>query len=203
MRVYFYIVIHIIITMISPDSQQNAMWKKAILTIQKICLNHREYHSLSIHPEHHHILFVHLEESTIKENPPMIVYFCARDKLNIDALKEVITTLESYQAKHCFLVYTNVMTSSAKKALLHIFQYQFEIWNIKELQYDLTEHYLYVPHRKVDPEEYPQHFTQVSVIQQLPKISKNDAVVRLFAFEKNDVLQIQRKDGSLAYRIVK
>jgi DNA-directed RNA polymerase subunit H (RpoH/RPB5) len=67
----------------------------------------------------------------------------------------------------------------------------------------MTGHHLFVPHLKIPPTEYDKHFRTLDSIPQLPKIVKSDPVVRFYAFERNDVLQIRRKDGSIAYRLVK
>lgn len=181
----------------------NYMWKKALMTIQEMFIDHRGYKSLAIHPENHHVAFCNLTEANNDTIPEMVVFYCSKEKMNIDALKEVIAVLESYRIKKCFLVYKNVITSSAKKALAHIFQYEFEIWNLKELQYNITKHFLYSPHIKISPSEYKKHFHKMETLQELPKISKSDPVSRFFNFQRNDILQIQRKDGTLAYRIVK
>ena len=181
-------------------------WKRAMQTIHNILLTHRGHQNIAIHPEQHHVLFSTSSPEESFSSPPhslWVIYFCSKDKLNIDGLKEVIAVLETFQSKHCFLVFKNVITSSAKKALENIMEFHFELWNLKELQYDITKHHLFVPHERLRPEEITQCFQDPKAIQFIPKIHKSDVVVRYFDYHKGDVLRVRRKDGTIAYRIVR
>ena len=185
------------------------MWEKAKIVLHEMLIDHRGYSRLCQHATNSYILFlfkksVVLSSSSSSEimHPDTIIYLCEREKLNIDGLKEVIETLQSFQIKKCILVYKSMMTASAKKALDHMFDYDIELWNLSELQYNLTKHSLYIRHERLRDSEIAKCIPDID-IPRLPKISKNDPVVRFFGWKRNHVLRIHRKDGSLAYRIVK
>lgn len=185
------------------------MWEKAKIVLHEMLIDHRGYSRLCQHATNPYILFlfkksVVLSSSSSSDimNPDMIIYLCEREKLNIDGLKEVIETLQSFRIKKCILVYKSMMTASAKKALDHMFDYDIELWNLSELQYNLTKHSLYIRHERLRDSEIVKCIPEID-IPRLPKISKNDPVVRFFGWKRNHVLRIHRKDGSIAYRIVK
>ena len=206
------------------------MWEKAKIVLHEMLIDQRGYFRLCQHATKSYILFLFKKScvlsssspdtlpGTIKPdtlpgainpdimpgtiNPDTIIYLCEREKLNIDGLKEVIETLQSFQIKKCLLVYKSMMTASSKKALDHMFDYDIELWNLSELQYNLTKHSLYIPHERLRDSEIAKCIQEID-IPRLPKISKNDPVVRFFGWKRNYVLRIHRKDGSIAYRIVK
>ena len=182
-------------------------WKKAIQTLYEMLIVHRGYSSLVQNATNPFVLYVFKKNKTVSTTSPtptpdILVYMCDRDKLNIDGLKEVIDTLQSHQVKKCLLVYKCMMTASAKKALDHMFDYDMELWNLAELQYNVTYHNLYVPHERVRDSEL-ESVIPSSEIARLPKISKNDPIIRFFGWKRNQVIRVHRKDGSLAYRVVK
>jgi DNA-directed RNA polymerase subunit H (RpoH/RPB5) len=177
-------------------------WKKAIQTLYEMLIVHRGYSSLLQNATNPFVLYVFKKNKTVSTTPDILVYMCDRDKLNIDGLKEVIDTLQSHQVKKCLLVYKCMMTASAKKALDHMFDYDMELWNLAELQYNVTYHNLYVPHERVRDSEL-ENVIPSSEIARLPKISKNDPIIRFFGWKRNQVIRVHRKDGSLAYRVVK
>lgn len=179
-------------------------WQRAKIVLYEMLILHRGYVKLCQHATNPYILFLFKRSFEIKETmkPDILVYFCDREKLNIEGLKEVIETLQSFQIKKCILIYKSMMTASSKKALDHMFDYDIELWNLAELQYNLTQHELYVPHERLRENEISQCIQAVD-IPRLPKISKNDPVVRFFGWKRNNILRILRKDGSIAYRLIK
>jgi DNA-directed RNA polymerase subunit H (RpoH/RPB5) len=135
------------------------------------------------------------------ENKKIIVWCFEYDKLNIDGIKEFITIMEKEKYKHGIVIYQNIMTSSTKKVLDNLYKFTIELFLLKELQYDITKFKYFCLHEKVSS-------TEAQTIRQrygnsLPYILKTDAIVRYYCFQRNDLLKIIRRNGTIMYRIVK
>lgn len=190
---------------LSSDEWVEMMWKRALLTIENILIQYRkQYTKFRIHPTEHHILFAEPSSTT---HQTLLLFFCSKEKCNLDNIKEMLQVLDNYNLSSCFFVYRHALTASAKKVLEHISQlqqYNIELWNLKELQYDVTQHQWYCPHELMTSLEVETLFPQKqTTLASLPKILKQDIIVRIFGFQRQDILRIRRKDGSLAYRVVK
>lgn len=135
------------------------------------------------------------------EEKGVVVFFYAMDKLNIDAVKDFIMLLERLCIHHGIIIYRGNVTSSTKKVLEHLHKFRIELFASKEFKYCLVDHQFYSPHRRLPPEE-AQEIVQ-SFGANLPILLRTDAVARFFSFAKNDIIEIIRKNHSLAYRIVK
>jgi DNA-directed RNA polymerase subunit H (RpoH/RPB5) len=98
------------------------------------------------------------------------------------------------------IVYQNLITSSAKKAIEHLQDYTMELFEKKELQFNPTRHRLYCPHTKLPKDSLEVPVGQVPL---LPVLLRTDMIARYFHFKRGDVIRVQRKNQSLAYRVVK
>ena len=67
--------------------------------------------------------------------------------------------------------------------------------------YDITEHRLFRPHIKVLEDEANKIFKQMG--RKFPILLLTDPVCRYFAFNKDDLIKIIRKNGFISYRIVR
>lgn len=131
-----------------------------------------------------------------------LIWFCTLEKLNVDAMKEFIKELELRKMKNGLVVYQNVMTSSTKKILEYCFKYSIQTIEIQRLQFDLTKHEYYNPHRKLTKDEVQQLKEKIALTS-LPIILKTDAVCQYFHFQKGDVLEIIRPSNTIVYRLVR
>lgn len=131
----------------------------------------------------------------------LIVWFFENDKLNIDAIKDFVMILEEMKIKHGIVIYRGSVTSSTKKILEQMYKFRIELFSASEFKYCLTDHMYYVPHRRLkvsDTEDIMKRFGTG-----LPILLRTDPVSRYFNFVKNDIVEITRKNGSIAYRVVK
>ena len=64
---------------------------------------------------------------------------------------------------------------------------------------DITTHKYFSPHEKLEGEDDKEIRSKYG--PNLPKLFANDAVVRFFGFNINDIIKITRKDG-ITYRII-
>jgi DNA-directed RNA polymerase subunit H (RpoH/RPB5) len=132
----------------------------------------------------------------------IMIFMCKTEKFNIENVKYFIYLLQQYSMKHGIIIYNNIITSSAKKALDHLMDYTIEIFEKKELQYNVTRHRLFCPHIRIPREEIDKEIAPVHV-QQFPVLLRNDMISRYYHFTRGDIIRIHRKNGSIVYRIVK
>lgn len=150
--------------------------------------------------------FVRKEDNEIyiyknSEEKNIIIFFYDSDKLNIDAIKDFIILLERFHINHGIIIYNGSVTSSTKKVLEHLHKFRIELFAKKEFKYCLIDHEFYCPHRKLSVNEALE--IKNSFGTNLPILIRTDAVARFFSFNKNDIIEITRKNNSIAYRIVK
>lgn len=143
------------------------------------------------------------ENFTVRAFTPknrMICFICNEDKLSIQGIKEYMSLMNKENYNRCIIVYRDSVTSSAKKSL-EIMEYNIELFNILELQIDITEHELVPKHEKTTKEEKEE--LEKKYKGKLPIILHTDAISRYYFFQRGDYIRITRKDGNVVYRIVK
>jgi len=158
--------------------------EKAIHTITEM-MKDRGYHKKS----DDELIYENEKNNHIK------IFFCMQSKVNIEMMKKYINELNLCNVYHSIIIYSQTITSSAKKILEHIVKFCFETFHIDELQYNITKHVLYSPHEKI---EYKDKLNK-----KIPIIFKTDPVCRYFNFDKGNVIKIIRKNGMIVYRIVR
>lgn len=132
----------------------------------------------------------------------MYIFFYNNDKLNINGIKDYITILKDNDITHSIIVHMNIITSSAKKLVTSLSDALFiELFEFKELTYNLTKHKYYNIHEKLDKKE-SSNFTN-TYGKDIPVILKNDIVSRYFNFKKGDIIRVYRRKNTISYRIVK
>jgi DNA-directed RNA polymerase subunit H (RpoH/RPB5) len=80
-------------------------------------------------------------------------------------------------------------------------EYNIELFSIRELQLDITEHRLSQKHEHVTPEEKKELDEKYK--GRLQVLLHTDAMCRYHAFQRNQYVRITRKGGLVVYRIVK
>jgi DNA-directed RNA polymerase subunit H (RpoH/RPB5) len=141
------------------------------------------------------------EEYWIVPSVRLVVIFSVAPKLNIDNIKLYISFMNDRGFLHGIIVYNHSITSSTKKILEHLYKFELELFDYRELQYNVTRHCLYNEHTLVvkDKEQILRQFP----VTTLPVLLKTDMVSRFFHYKKGDLIRIHRRDGNVLYRIVK
>lgn len=135
-----------------------------------------------------------------RHNEKIMIYTSKTEKFNIEGVKYAVYQLQQHRLKHAIIIYQNIITSSAKKAIEHLQDYVLEMFEKKELQFNPTRHRLFCPHIRVDKnsDEVPK-----DQIVNLPVLLRTDVVAKYFHFHRGEIIRIQRHNGSIAYRVVK
>lgn len=115
-------------------------------------------------------------------------------KVNIEMLKAYYAYFESHHIKHIILIYNDGMTPSVKKAI-HDLQVHIELFEHRELTYNILKHELVPKHVVVAHDPHNTH--------KLPYLRRCDPVARFLAFRVGDIVKIERSDGSVYFRYVK
>ena len=145
----------------------------------------------------------------------MVVFFADTDKFNVQRISQYISILKSMDDyNHCIIVHRNTITPVAKKIVEEenkdidgngTREIKIELFNVDELQYNITKHYLVPKHEVMYKHNTPElaEFKKKYQADKFPVIMKNDPIVRFYNFEKGDIIKVTRKNGFVAYRIVK
>ena len=135
-----------------------------------------------------------------KETYQMITFICKEEKLSIQGIKEFISAMNKENCNRCIIVYRDSVTSSAKKSL-EIMEYNIELFNINELQIDITQHRIVPKHELASKEE--KELLDKEYKAKLPFILLTDPISRYYYFQRGEYIRITRKDGTVMYRVVK
>ena len=127
-------------------------------------------------------------------------YFCY-EKMNIDSIKEFIRLLEFHEIVHGIIVYQNTITASSRKVIENLFQFNIELFELKEMQYDITMFRYFCPHEKLDAVQTAEMRKKFGT--SLPSLLRTDPIVRYYHFQKGDVIRVTRRNGTQIYRLVK
>jgi DNA-directed RNA polymerase I, II, and III subunit RPABC1 len=127
----------------------------------------------------------------------VLVYFTTEKSVTINTVKNFIVMLNDREKTGGILVYPNTITPSAKKAV-EVIDKTIELFNVDELQYNLTHHVLVPKHQLATCEELG-----ATKRSQLPVMLSSDPVCRYYSFKKGDIIRITRTSGVVAYRYVK
>ena len=157
-----------------------------IITVATEMLQSRGY-SVS-----HHEDGVYL--ATKSDEEPIYLYLL-NTCLNKAVIVHYIGVFITKKIKHAIIVYRDTITPSVKKTLKTVVTTRIELFNDKELRFNITKHVLVPPHYRVDPTLHPER-------EKYPTILKSDPIVRFYGFKVGDVVKIIRPLG-LYYRVVR
>ena len=81
--------------------------------------------------------------------------------------------------------------------------YEFELFDHKELMYNITKHVLVPLHRLLTFENEEKEIIFKEKFKKICTIQKTDPVAKFYNFKKGDIIEVKRQNGYVAYRIVK
>ena len=125
-------------------------------------------------------------------------------KLNTEVIKGVVLNFEVKEYGHTVLVYEGVPTANVKKQIDELFKIDkvIEIFSADDLQLNITKHILVPKHELLGDINgvLPRKFKDKI---NLPIILRSDPICRFYNFPKGEVIKVTRRDGFIAYRIVR
>lgn len=136
-----------------------------------------------------------------EEGHQILILFVDESNLNINTVKALDSILTENEMDHAILVYNKSITSSAKKIIESVSHFTIETFQKAELQFNITTHRLVPKHERVtgpQAEEIRKKWGP-----KLPGLLSSDPVSRFYHFKKGEIIKVTRKDGFVAYRVVR
>ncbi|KAG2424991.1 hypothetical protein HXX76_014149 [Chlamydomonas incerta] len=106
-----------------------------------------------------------------------------------------VSTMDAYRDKRCMFVFKEDVTSVNRRSLAEFWtEDQIEVFNIRELQYNVSKHSLVPRHDKVPAEEVDSLLQRYNLRSraQMPTIHVSDPMARYLGLRIGDVVKIQR-----------
>lgn len=138
----------------------------------------------------------------LKEDGKQICAFINKltSKFNVERIQECISMMNEMDIWHGLIVYSDTITPVAKKIVEESQKMKIELFHEKELQYNLTKHYLVPLHELKCKKDNPE--AKYFKSNKYPIISQSDPVSRFYGWEIGDIIRVTRKDGFVMFRIV-
>ncbi len=130
------------------------------------------------------------------QNNHVHIYFVDAPKLNIKLAKYYYYLINTNAIKHCILIYNGTITSPVRTILSSFYGVRVELFMLRELQFNIMTHILVPTHTKI-PKDEKEDYTKY------PVLKTTDPVAKFMGFQSGDLIQIERKDNTISYRIVK
>lgn len=136
------------------------------------------------------------------DNSKCYLFLNIISKFSRSKLEEYMSVMESKKINHIIILYELIITAQAKKILNSQSDITIELFRIEDLVFNITDHYLVPKHTRLNPrsELYKDLFNKYG--HKLSKMLIDDPVSKYYFYKLNDIIEIERKDGSITYRIV-
>lgn len=135
----------------------------------------------------------------IKNNVKTCVFLSESVKFNVDRIKEYIYILNSNDMVQCIIIYIGTITSYVSKTIDLVKNLDIELFNIDDLQFNITKHSLQPVFEKMDTHESELFRKRWGKI---PMMSVSDPISRFYKYKIGDVIKITRKNGIVTFRKV-
>lgn len=120
-------------------------------------------------------------------------------KINNETVQYIIFLLQSQKLSHAVVVYDAIASMAAEIIKMHQI-YRIVLFQYKTILYDPTVHEKVPPHQLMTREEVEAELPRIS-LQDLPRISQTDPIVRFYDWKVGGVVRITRKNGPY-YRVI-
>ena len=137
-----------------------------------------------------------------KEGDLIGVFFHMNSKLNKKDFTLYLKIMNEHLLKHTIIVYSDSITSMMIRTIESNIDIDIELFSKNELQFNITKHIL-----------QPKYFISLSFEEsnafklkygsRFATIKTSDAISRFYNFKKGHVIEIEKQDGIVEYRIVK
>ncbi|KAH0795425.1 putative DNA-directed RNA polymerases II 24 kDa polypeptide [Histomonas meleagridis] len=131
------------------------------------------------------------------------------DRLYISSrgIKEIVLKLESEKINHCIFVAEEVRLSAKNLEIISKLSKKIEFFTQQEMLINITHHNLVPKHEPLSQEEKEELLRCYHINEnQLPMISKDDAICKYFGVERGTVMRITRRSNTsgryVTYRLV-
>jgi DNA-directed RNA polymerase I, II, and III subunit RPABC1 len=164
----------------------NARYLNCINTVMEM-LSQRKYSDIKKEDEK---IIAEKEDGT-----EIYVFTKIIEKLNVGELNNYISLIQKININHCILLYEGIPTPAVKNVINTIYDIGvlIELFNVDDLQFNITKHILVPLHKKLNKEECKEFKQQYGT--SIPVLLKSDPVCRFYNFQKGDIIQITRRNS--------
>jgi DNA-directed RNA polymerase I, II, and III subunit RPABC1 len=120
-------------------------------------------------------------------------------KFSIDYVEPYVNFMKDRNFNRCIIVYKTDLTACARKTC-EANSINIEFFSHKELMVDITQHILVPKHSLITGED--ADYIRKRYVMDIPLLLKTDPISKFYGFEKGDIIKVERKGGSIAYRVV-
>ena len=142
-----------------------------------------------------------------KDKTKIITFFNESTKLDVERVKEYISLMVEFGIDHSIIVVKDAVTPVARKVIdelpqnLNHSNFLIELFEEKSLRYNITKHRLVPKHTSLSRSESIKFKHTYGT--KIPVLLKSDAIVRFYNFQRGDIIEVERSDGFINYRIVR
>lgn len=160
-------------------------------------LEQRGYTNIEVHSEVDEVTAVK------KDGKIVCVFLSVISKLNVAEIQNKISDLQDRGINHGIIIYSNTPTPTVKNVVSRTSALGIiiELFHTDDLQFNITKHRLVPQHIQLSKEEALEF--KATYGMSIPVLLRSDPVCRFYDFAKGDIIKVIRKDGFVAYRIVK
>jgi hypothetical protein len=138
-----------------------------------------------------------------KENFPLIcVYSHNFSKLNKKDLTKYLSSMQVENCTHSIIIYVDSITTTMVKALGSAIGITVELFKMRELSFNVTKHRLQPKSFYCLNSKETEAFKNEYGLK-IPIIKSNDIICRFFNFPRSSIIEIEKQNGFVEYRIVK
>lgn len=133
----------------------------------------------------------------------MIVFFANHPKFNVKNIQIYITVMNELHIFHAIIVYKDGVTAFTKKAVDQSLEMRFELFDMENLQFNITKHRLQPKFERLSDEDAENFKKEFGL--KFPSLRHDDPIALFYDYNKGNVIRITRYHGgkSISYRIVK
>ncbi len=132
-----------------------------------------------------------------QKNNLVYIFFITEPKLNIKIAQQYYYLINTKNITHCIIIYNDTITSTVRNTLSSFYGIRVELFQLKELEFNLTKHCLVPKHTRIQKDDNEKEYSK------FPILRANDPVAKFYGYLSNDLIKIERRDGTVSYRIVK
>lgn len=136
-----------------------------------------------------------------KDNHKICVFTTVISKFGVDRVTEYISAINEMKIDHCIVIYSNGVTPAANKVLSETTDIRIELFNDKELRYNITKHRLVPQHIKLSDDEAIDFKNKYGI--NFGTLFTSEAIARFYDYKPGNIIKIIRMNDSIGYRVVK
>ena len=128
-------------------------------------------------------------------------------KFNIKDFSSCSTFMHNLNLTQGIIVYRDKITPAVSKLIETTdadkgLKCTFEMFHINDVFFNPTKHLLVPVHTRV-PDEEAKILKETFESAKFPTLKASDPIARFLAFKKGDIIKIIRREGYIAYRVVR